>query len=177
MLFCCCFSSNYSLFLCIIVLFIFFFSILHAYSDLFVDFTVLCCPSCMPAVFEVSPGVTHFKNLKKVCSLGDGGQWCVWQHLSWRVLKVVVIPSVSSSIIRCGANFPPIVAQKDLQMLVSINYSKLNLNMMFFGLIIFFSLTWKFIIMSSWSLPTSAPENVIVFALLMPDWKWFWTNM
>ena len=84
-------------------------------------------------------------------------------------LKLLGIVSESPSRRRSGANLPPSVALKYFAIVGCLSFSRSNFILMFFVLLIFFSLTLKFIITRSWSLNISAPGNVLVFGLLMPD--------
>ena len=94
------------------------------------------------------------------------------------VLKVVIIESMSvSSLLMMvrGANFLPIIAWKVSNTLGSFSFSRSNLSLVHFGLLILFRQRWKLIISKSWSLPMSAPGKLHVLAMFTPDWKHFLT--
>ena len=92
--------------------------------------------------------------------------------------------SSSTSIAR-GANLPPIVAWKALITVGSFSFSRSNLILGWVGFLEFLRRVWKVNITMSWSLPTSAPGNVLVLAVLIPEWnrlfhyyvvKWYCSN-
>ena len=96
------------------------------------------------------------------------------------VLKVVIIESrsVSSlSIMVRGANFPLITAWKVSNTLGSFSFSRSDLSLVYFCLLILFRRRWKVIISKSWSLPVSAPGKLCVLAMFTPDWKCFLTRI
>ena len=95
------------------------------------------------------------------------------------LLKLVTMESrsaSSSTSIARGANIPPIVAGKALITVGSFSFSRSNLILGWVG---FLELrrVWKVIITMSWLLPTSAPGNVLVLAVLIPERNRFFTKM
>ena len=84
--------------------------------------------------------------------------------------------SSSTSVAR-GANLPPIVAWKALITVGSFSFSRSNLILGWVGFLEFLRRVWKVIITMSWSLPTSAPGNVLVLAVLIPERNRFFTKM
>ena len=96
------------------------------------------------------------------------------------VLKVVIIESMSvSSLLMMvrGANLPPTIAWKVSNTLGSLSFSRSNLSLVCFGLLIFFRRRQKVIISKSWSLPMSAPGKFCVLAMFTPDQKRFLSRM
>ena len=78
------------------------------------------------------------------------------------VLKVVITESMSvSSLLMMvrGANLPPIIAWKVSNTLGSSSFSRSNLSLVCFGLLILFRRRWKVIISKSWSLQCLLLEN------------------
>ena len=71
--------------------------------------------------------------------------------------------SSSTSVAR-GPNLPAIVAWKALITVGSFSFSRSNLILGWVGFLEFLRRVWKDIITTSWSLPTSAPGNVLVLA-------------
>ena len=55
----------------------------------------------------------------------------------------------------------------------SFSFSRSNLILVWDGFLEFLRRDWKVIITTSWSLPTSAPENVLALAVLIPKRKRF----
>ena len=90
------------------------------------------------------------------------------------VLKVVIIEYRSvyplSMMVR-GANFPPIIAWNVSNTLGSFSFSRSNLSLVCFDLLILFRRRWKV----SRSLPISAPGKLRVLAMFTPDHKRFLT--
>ena len=84
--------------------------------------------------------------------------------------------SSSTSIAR-GANLPPIVAWKALITVGSFSFSRSNLILGWVGFLEFLMRVWKVIITMSWLLPTSAPGNVLVLAVLIPERNRFFTKI
>ena len=76
--------------------------------------------------------------------------------------------SSSTSVAR-GANLPPIVAWKALITVGSFSFSRSNLILGWVGFLEFLRRVWKVIITMSWSLQTSAPGNVLILAVLIPE--------
>ena len=74
--------------------------------------------------------------------------------------------SSSTSIAR-GANLPPIVACKTLITVGLFSFSRSNLILGWVGFLEFLRRVWKVIITMSWLLPTSAPGDVLVLAVLI----------
>ena len=99
---------------------------------------------------------------------------------SYAALKVVITESMSASLFFVmvrGANFPPIIAWKVSNTLGTVSFSRSNLSLVCFGLLILFRRRWKVIIIKSWSLPMSAPGKLRVLALFTPDRKRFLTSL
>ena len=95
------------------------------------------------------------------------------------LLKWVTIESssaFSSTSVARGANLPHIVAWKALITVGSFSFSRSNLILGWVGFLEFLRRVWKVIITMSWSLPTSAPGNVLVLANLIPEWNRFFTK-
>ena len=84
--------------------------------------------------------------------------------------------SSSTSIAR-GANLPPIVIWKALITVGSFSFSRSNLILGWIGFLEFLRHVWKVIITMSWLLPASAPGNVLVLAVLIPERNRFFTKM
>ena len=84
-------------------------------------------------------------------------------------LKLLVMASASPSSSSRGPNVPHILTSNKLEMFGSLSLSKLNLSLVFLAFFDPLSRTRKVIMTKSWSLPMSAPGNVLVFALLTPD--------
>ena len=76
--------------------------------------------------------------------------------------------SSSTSVAR-GANLPPIVAWTAIITVGSFSFLRSNLIIGWVGFLEFLRRVWKVIITMSWSLPTSAPGNVLVLAVLIPE--------
>ena len=76
-----------------------------------------------------------------------------------------------------GVNFPHIVAWEVHATSGSLNFSRSNLSLGWFGFLTFFRWTRKVIITRSWSLPMSAPEKLLVLWMLTPGLKCFLTKM
>ena len=96
------------------------------------------------------------------------------------VLEVVINESmsVSSSFMMVrGTNISPIMAWKVSNTLRFFSFSRSNLSLVCFGLLILFRRRWKVIICKSWPLPMSAPRKSRVLALITPDRKRFLTRM
>ena len=90
-------------------------------------------------------------------------------------MVIMVLMSMSSSLsLTSGANFPPMVARKLQATSGSLNFSRSNLSLGWFGFHVF-KQTRKFIITRPWSLPMSAPAKLLVPWMLTPDWKLFLT--
>ena len=75
-----------------------------------------------------------------------------------------------------GANFLPIIAGKVSNTLGSFGFSRSNLSLECFGLLIRFRRRWK-VICKSWSLPMSAPGKLRVLAMFTLDRKRLLTRM
>ena len=75
------------------------------------------------------------------------------------------------------ANFLPVTAWKVSNILGSFSFSRSNLSLPYFGLLILFRRKREVIISKLWSLPMSAPGKLCVLALFTPDWKHFLTRM
>ena len=100
--------------------------------------------------------------------------------LATALLKWVTMESrsaSSSTSVARGANLPPIVAWKALITVGSFSFSRSNLILGWVGFLEFLRRVWKVIITMSWSLPTSAPGNVLVLAVLIPERIRFFTKM
>ena len=82
--------------------------------------------------------------------------------------------SSSTSVAR-GANLPPIVVWKALITVGSFSFLRSNLILGWVGFLEFLRRVWKVIITMSWSLPTSAPGNVLV--VLIPERNRSFTKM
>ena len=86
--------------------------------------------------------------------------------------------SASSSTSRArGGNLPPIVAWKALITVGLFGFSRSNLILGWVGFLEFLRRVWKVIITMSWLLPKSAPGNVLVLAVLIPERNRFFTKM
>ena len=83
--------------------------------------------------------------------------------------------SSSTSIAR-GANLPPIVACKTLITVGLFSFSRSNLILGWVGFLEFLRRVWKVIITMSWLLPTSAPGDVLVLAVLISERNRFFTK-
>ena len=84
--------------------------------------------------------------------------------------------SASSSIsVARGATLPTKVAWKVLIIVESFSFLRSNLILGWVGFLEFLRRVWKVIITMSWSLPTSAPGNVLVLAVLIPERNRFFT--
>ena len=81
--------------------------------------------------------------------------------------------SSSTSVAR-GANLPPLVAWK---VVGSFSFSRSDLILGWVGFLEFLRRVWIVIITMSWSLPTFAPRNVLVLAVLIPERNRFFTKM
>ena len=57
------------------------------------------------------------------------------------------------------------------------SFSRSNLILGWVGFLEFLRRVWKVVITMSWSLPTSAPGNVLVLAVLIPERNGFFTKM
>ena len=83
----------------------------------------------------------------------------------------------SSTSVAKGANLPPIVARKALITVGSFSFSRSNLILGWVCFLEFLRRVWEVIITMSWSLPTSAPGNVLVLAVLISGRNCFFTKM
>ena len=95
--------------------------------------------------------------------------------LKWVTMESRSVSS-STSIAR-GANPPPIIAWKALITVGSFSFSRSNLILGWVGFLEFLRRVRKVIITMSWSLPTSAPGNVLVLAVLIPQRNGFFTKI
>ena len=75
-----------------------------------------------------------------------------------------------STIVVRGEYLPPIVAWKGLIIVGSFRFSRPNMFYGEVGFLDFLRRIWKVSITMSWSLPTSAPGNVLVLAVLILEW-------
>ena len=93
------------------------------------------------------------------------------------VLKVMIRSVSSLFMMLRGANFLPITAWKVSNTLGSFSFSRSDLSLVCFGLLILFRRRWKVIISKSLSLPLSASGKLHVLAMFTPDWKCFLSRM
>ena len=91
-----------------------------------------------------------------------------WIRISF---KSLAIDSTSSDIVGRAANLPPIVAWITSSIDTSCNFSRSNRILGLLGCFWAFSLSLKAQSTRSWSLPISAPGNVLIWALFMLDLK------
>ena len=138
--------------------------------DVVVHFLVFLRPSRVKSVLcQFSPVVAQIKNF---CS-------DVCKDLTV-VLKVVIIESMPASsllMMVIGANFPPITAWKVSSTLAYFSFSRSNLSLVCFGLLILSRRRWKVTISTLWSLPVSALGKLRVLAIFTPDRRRFLTRM
>ena len=90
------------------------------------------------------------------------------------IVVIMVLMSMSLSLRpTSGVNFPHIVAWKLHAGSRSLNFSRTNLSLGWFGFLTSFRWTRKVIITRSWSLPMFAPGKLLVLWMLTPDPKCF----
>ena len=108
------------------------------------------------------------------CLPGSSAAVSVTVLLKWVTMESRSASS-STSIAR-GANLPPIVAWKTLITVGLFSFSRSNLILGWVGFLEFLRRVWKVIITMSWLLPTSAPGDVLVLAVLIPEGNRFFTK-
>ena len=148
------------------------FSLFHAPLDVVVHFLVFLRSFRLKSLLFQFSSLSHRSRISAVI---QGFFFCL-PRISLAVsvtavLKVMIIESMSvSSLLMMvrGANLPPIIAWRVSNMLGFFSFSRSNLSLVRFGLLIFFRRRRKVIISKPWSLPMSAPGKLSVLAMFTP---------